>query len=148
MEYTVIILLLCLIFLSIQDIREKKIYDIIPILCSIIGLILHYFNGKFLFSFYGMILSFLLLFIPYFIILKWKKIEGIGFGDVLVLASIGACIGFNNAYAVLCIGFLLGSLFCFLFKKRKIALVPFLSLATIITLIGEYYYETSFINIM
>ncbi len=140
------ILLFFLFILSWQDYKEKMIYNFIPISGCIIGLICNYFAGNFNNAFIGLCFGFAVLFAIYFAILKIKKIEGIGFGDVLASAMIGAFLGFNELYLCLCFGFCLGFLFCLLFKKKKVALIPFFTFGVIITQILGVFYEIHVFN--
>ena len=127
------VLLFFLCVLSWQDYKERMIYNVIPIIGSIIGLICNYLVGNFNNTFTGLCFG--------FAILKIKKIEAIGFGDVLVSAMTGAFLGLSETYLSLCFGFCLGFLFCFLFKKKKVALIPFFTFGVIITQILGAFYE-------
>lgn len=140
------ILLFFLIILSWQDYKEQMIYNAIPITGCFIGLICNYFTSNFNNALIGLCFGFVALFPIYFIILKVKKCEGIGFGDVLASAMIGAFLGFNELYFSLCFGFCLGFLFCFLCKKKKVALIPFFTFGVIITQILGVFYEINIFN--
>lgn len=135
------VLLFFLCVLSWQDYKERMIYNVIPIIGSIIGLICNYLVGNFNNTFTGLCFGFAVLYVAYFAILKIKKIEAIGFGDVLVSAMTGAFLGLSETYLSLCFGFCLGFLFCFLFKKKKVALIPFFTFGVIITQILGAFYE-------
>lgn len=134
------VLLFFLIVLSWQDYKEKMIYNIIPITGCIIGLICNYFAGNFNNALVGLCFGFVILFAIYFAILKIKKIEGIGFGDVLASAMIGAFLGLNETYLSLCFGFGVGFLFCLISKNKTVALIPFFTFGVIVTqLLGVFY---------
>ena len=113
------VLLFFLCVLSWQDYKERMIYNVIPIIGSIIGLICNYLVGNFNNAFTGLCFGFVVLYVAYFAILKIKKIEAIGFGDVLASAMIGAFLGLSETYLSLCFGFCLGFLFFFFLRKRK-----------------------------
>lgn len=140
------VLLFFLIVLSWQDYREKMIYNAIPITGCVIGLICNYFAGNFNNALIGLCFGFVILFVIYFAILKIKKFEGIGFGDVLVSAMIGTFLGLSETYLSLCFGFCLGFLFCLSFKKKKVALIPFFTFGVIITQILGVFYEIHVFN--
>lgn len=140
------ILLFFLIVLSWQDYKEQMIYNAIPITGCIIGLVCNYLANNFNNALAGLCFGFAVLFVIYFSVLKVKKIEGIGFGDVLVSAMIGAFLGFNELYLSLCFGFCLGFLFCFLCKKKKVALIPFFTFGVIITQVLGVFYEINMFN--
>lgn len=135
-----IMLLALLTYLSWQDYREQQIYCIIPIIGCIIGLICNYLNDHFYNAVFGVIFGFLVLYVFYFLVLKFKKKEGLGFGDVLVSAMIGAFLGFNDVYFALVFGFSIALIFGFVKKQKKIPLVPFFSFGVIATqLLGVFY---------
>lgn len=135
------VLLFFLCVLSWQDYKEQKVYNMIPIIGCIIGLICNYLVGNFNNAFIGLCFGFVVLYVAYFAILKIKKIEAIGFGDVLASAMTGAFLGLSETYLSLCFGFCLGFLFCSLFKKKKVALIPFFTFGVIITQILGAFYE-------
>lgn len=136
----IIILLALLTYLSWQDYREQQIYCIIPVIGCIIGLICNYLNDSFYNAVFGLIFGFLVLYVFYFLVLKFKKKEGLGFGDVLVSAMIGAFLGFNDVYFALVFGFSIALVFGFIKKQKKIPLVPFFSLGVLFTqLLGVFY---------
>ena len=142
-----IILLVILIGLSIQDIKEHKIYDIIPLIGIIIGISLGFFyNDTIISACYTMLFGFFILFIPYILIRYLKKQEGIGFGDVLVSACIGTFLSFNETYFSITIGFLSAFLFCYLTKKNKIALIPFFTFGVVFAKILGVFYEINMFN--
>ena len=142
-----IILLVILIGLSIQDIKEHKIYDIIPLAGIIIGISLGFFyNDTIISACYTMLFGLFILLIPYLLIRFFKKQEGIGFGDVLVSACIGTFLSFNETYLSITIGFLSAFIFCYLTKKTKIALVPFFTFGVILTKILGVFYEINMFN--
>lgn len=144
MILTVLLFFLCV--LSWQDYKEKMIYNIIPITGCIIGLICNYLADNFNNALIGLCFGFVVLYIVYFAILKIKNFEGIGFGDVLVSAMIGAFLGFNKLYLSLCFGFCLGFLFCLISKNKKVALIPFFTFGVIITQILGVFYEIHVFN--
>ena len=135
------VLLSFLLILSWQDYKEQMIYNIIPISGCVIGLVCNYAVNNLGDALVGLCFGFAVLLAVYFIVLKIKKIEAIGFGDVLVSSLIGAFLGFDETYLSLSFGFCLGFLFCFLFKKKKVALIPFFTFGVIITQILGAFYE-------
>ena len=138
---SLVVLLFFLCVLSWQDYKERMIYNVIPIVGGIIGLICNYLVGNFNNALIGLCFGFVVLYVAYFAILKIKKFEAIGFGDVLVSSMIGAFLGLSETYLSLCFGFCLGFLFCSLFKKKKVALIPFFTFGVIITQILGAFYE-------
>ncbi len=135
------ILLFFLCILSWQDYKEQMIYNAIPITGSIIGLICNYLANNFNNALIGLCFGFVVLGAIYFSILKIKKIEGLGFGDVLTSTMIGTFLGLNETYLSLCFGFCLGFLYCFLFKIKKVALIPFFTFGVIVTQFLGVFYE-------
>lgn len=141
------VLLGILIVLSIQDIRERQIYDIIPVLGIVAGIILGFFTDRSpMYAVYGLSFGFFALFIPYIFVKVFRKKEGIGFGDVLVSACIGSLLTFDETYFALIFTFLFAVLYCFIAKKQKIALVPFFTVGVICSKTIGVFYEISFFN--
>lgn len=140
------VLLFFLCVLSLQDYKERMIYNVIPIIGGIIGLICNYFVGNFNNALFGLCFGFVVLYVVYFAILKIKNFEGIGFGDVLVGGMIGAFLGLNETYLSLCFGFCVGFLFCLISKNKTVALIPFFTFGVIITQILGVFYEIHVFN--
>lgn len=139
MILTVLLFFLCV--LSWQDYKEQMIYDDIPKIGCGVGLVCNHMINNLNNAFIGLCFGFVVLYVVYFAILKIKKFEGIGFGDVLVGGMIGAFLGLNETFLSLFFGFCLGFLFCFLFKKKKVALIPFFTFGVVVTQILGAFYE-------
>ena len=85
------------------------------------------------------------LWIVYTLYLKLRKMEGIGLGDVKMMAMIGAFLGWNYAWLTIVLGSLLGvlvgSVFIYLYRKNSRYELPFGSFlgvaAVISTLFGN-----------
>ncbi len=135
------VLLFFLCVLSWQDYKEQMIYDDIPKIGCGVGLVCNHMTNNLNNAFIGLCFGFVVLYVVYFAILKIKKFEGIGFGDVLVGAMIGAFLGLNELYLSLCFGFCFGFLFCLISKNKKVALIPFFTFGVIITQILGVFYE-------
>lgn len=126
-------LMILLLIISVQDIKEHMIYDWIPQLGIFAGLGINYtLANPMEFYLWGVFIGFLSLGSIHFIYKYFKKVDGIGIGDAYVFAMIGAFLGISSLYFVLliaCISALVFILFTkFLGKKQsQIPFVPFLS---------------------
>ncbi len=92
-------------------------------------------------SLIGALIGFLVPFLIYLYYVKVRKIEGLGFGDIIFLSFIGAMGGAYAVFVSLALGSLLGLLYVIpLIIKHKnlnfaIPLVPFLSLGAFLGIV-------------
>lgn len=133
-------LLVCLLLISINDIREKKIPNSLVIAIYLIGL-LNLISGRVsnaCLDLSGRVSNAEqivgLLFIPLIIlcimtITKYK----IGMGDIKLISAIGFGLGLWNQMIIILIGF--GLALVTMKKEKTIALGPFISIGVLITLI-------------
>ena len=136
--YSSILIAIALIDLNHQLILNKIVYPV-----SIIALIVNLFVPdifsvhNFLFGLLGAAVGFLILFLPAIIIRK-----GMGWGDVKMAGMIGLMVGFPNVIVAVFGGIILGGLVAIILlasrqktRKEGIPFGPYLSLATIVTMI-------------
>jgi prepilin signal peptidase PulO-like enzyme (type II secretory pathway) len=132
-----------LIVIGMIDLKHQLILNKIVYPMAIVALIVNLFLPElfslhnFLFGLLGGAIGFLILFLPALIYRK-----GMGWGDVKMAGLIGLMTGFPNAIVAVFGGVILGGLaaiILLLFKKKTrkegIPFGPFLSLATIVTLL-------------
>ncbi len=141
----------CFIFLSLIiavifiDIDFKIIPDEINLLGFISGIIYSFFRTDFsiLDSIIGAFVGAGFLFLIAYFYLKVKKIEGLGFGDVKLLAFVGTYLGWFGSLFTIFFGSLLGAIvgigYSLLSKgkyegKLEIPFGPFLGIAAVIYL--------------
>lgn len=120
----------CDIFTLLTDKFETGIIpDSLNYTGIITGLFLSYiFYNSFIDSLMGVIIGFLLLFIPNAIYKIFKKIDGIGGGDMKLLALVGAFLGYKLILFVLLISSFVGAIvgiIIVLLTKNKYFPVPF-----------------------
>lgn len=115
------------------------------------GLVLSFFlYNNFLDSLLGAIIGFLLLYVPNVIYRIFRKADGIGGGDMKLLALCGAFLGYKSILFVLLIGSFTGAILGILiimFTKNKyfpIPFGPFIALGAIITI----YYNDYFLKVL
>jgi leader peptidase (prepilin peptidase)/N-methyltransferase len=99
---SLLILFLCLMILSIWDVRYKKIPLILIIGGSVIGIIIGIFRLEFGWKIplFGALIGFFFVFLSF--ILK----EKIGYGDGLIIAMTGIYVGFENTMGIVIVSFL------------------------------------------
>lgn len=111
-----IILLLVLIICVVTDIKSRKILNIFTLPTILFGIGFHiYFTGLdgFLYSGIGLLVGFILLFIPFLM-------GGIGAGDVKLLTAIGALKGSSFVfYSFLFAAIIGGAIALVIMIKRK-----------------------------
>ncbi|MCX8084724.1 MAG: prepilin peptidase [Calditerrivibrio sp.] len=77
----------------------------------VLGVVTSYFNGVgVLNSLLGMVLGFLSLFLPAFLYKLFKKREGMGDGDMYLMAMTGSFLGFKSVLPVILISSFLGAI--------------------------------------
>ena len=136
--YSSVLIAIAMIDLNHQLILNKIVYPV-----SIIALIVNLFVPdifsihNFLFGLLGAAVGFLILFLPAIIIRK-----GMGWGDVKMAGMIGLMVGFPNVIVAVFGGIILGGLVAIILlasrqktRKEGIPFGPYLSLATIVTMI-------------
>jgi len=113
-----LILGLTLIISFYTDIKDRRILNVITLPAIVLGLVLNLIVGDtilsgLLFSIYGIMLGFIILFIPYIM-------GGIGAGDVKLLMAIGALMGPRfTFYTAIYMGLIGGVLAAFQLIKAK-----------------------------
>ncbi len=124
-----------LLVLSLIDIKFFILPDIITVPGIGVGLISSLFRTEITpaQSIVGAVFGFVVPFSIYLYYVKFRKMEGLGFGDVKLLSMIGAFTGIYGVFSALFIGSLLGLVFTLpsLIKNRNFQFVipfgPFLS---------------------
>ena len=137
-----LVLLPFIIFHSLTDIEEQYIYDAWAYAMGIAGITLRIMGGipGLLDGIYGALLGFSVI----YIICKISR-GGMGFGDALLMIGFGSFFGLKLTIAILYIGFTIGAVVSLVLialkkvtRKSPLPLAPFLSVASIITLLyGE-----------
>lgn len=98
--------------LTVIDMKHMILPDIITLPMLAVGLALHYFlTGFILIPLLGAVFGFVLFFLVFYISYKIKGIPSMGFGDVKLLAMLGAWLGVSGLPLVL----IYASLFAFVF---------------------------------
>ena len=133
------LIIICIILLSIYDVKEKRIPNSLVVSIYLLGLI-GLCRGR-----VSGVESFAGLFVLPLIILVLLKITKykIGMGDVKLLSAIGFCIGFWNQVLAVFVGLLICILYLFVRfiknKKQKLSetifLGPFISFGVLFALI-------------
>ena len=136
--YSSVLIALAVIDLNHQLILNKIVYPV-----ALVAMILNFFVPdvfslhNFLFGLLGGAVGFLILFLPAIISRK-----GMGWGDVKMAGMIGLMVGFPNVIVAVFGGIILGGLMAIILlatrkktRKEGIPFGPYLSLATIITML-------------
>jgi leader peptidase (prepilin peptidase)/N-methyltransferase len=112
------------------------VHKLIPDECSTIilvcGLLLHLLSNTLENSVLGMLIGYNLIFTLRWLYLTFRKQEGIGLGDVKLIAALGAWLGFSSLAPLLLCASLAGILYTLLFNKdgsKHVAFGPFLILS-------------------
>jgi prepilin signal peptidase PulO-like enzyme (type II secretory pathway) len=132
-----------IIFSVITDLYDKSVYTFISLLSFLIGLLICYSNNSWIGLIDGAINGFfgyLLFFCLYYIILFFKKKEGLGLGDAEFMLGLSTQLGWNQTMWVLVYAAyassIVGILYALVFKKKirsvELPLVPFLFLGYVI----------------
>ncbi|BBB32723.1 leader peptidase (prepilin peptidase) / N-methyltransferase [Thermotomaculum hydrothermale] len=156
LEFIVLTSLMLILFFT--DLYERILPDEITLGFIPIGLIFAYFSPErgFLESLVVGVIGAGLLFLLAYIYLKIKGIEGMGMGDVKMLALMGTFLG-KKAFLALMIGSIIGTIvglfIIYVLKKGRHYEIPFgcfLAIGTVITyLYGDnliHYYVTHFLQ--
>ena len=125
-----------LLVVSLIDLKFFIIPDLITIPGIAMGLTSSFFRDDItpLQSFVGAVAGFLIPFLIYIYYVKFRKMEGLGFGDVKLLTMVGSVAGIYGVLSALFLGSLFGLIFAIpsILKNRNIQFVipfgPFLSL--------------------
>ncbi len=136
-----------LLVLSFIDLKFFIIPDIITLPGIALGLLFSFFRKTIdpVQSITGLALGFGISFFIYLFYIKVRKIEGLGFGDVKLLAMIGSVTGVYGVLSALFLGSLLGLIFALpsVVKNRNIQFAipfgPFLSLGCFLGILLEDY---------
>ncbi len=136
-----------LLVMSVIDLRLFIIPDEITIPGIFISLAASFFRNDIspLESLIGVLVGFGIPFLIYIYYVKFRKMEGIGFGDVKLLAFVGAFSGVYGVLSSLMLGSVFGLLYAlpFLLKSRSLQFVipfgPFLSLGCFVGILFEEY---------
>jgi len=135
------LLMTALIIISFIDIKYRIIPNVITIPGIPLGIFLSFFlnNISVLSSLIGVILAILILGIVTYGYYLFTGLEGMGMGDIKLLAMLGAFLGWKSVLFIIFfssfIGTLIGLLLIFILKKGRkypIPFGPFLSLAGIL----------------
>ena len=105
--------LLSLMLGFILDIKFMIIPDtssVLMLFSGIVNLVINFYKEALLSSFLGLIVGFLLLFIPDYIFRMIVKKDGFGMGDMKLLASIGIFMGLKSVLIIFVISIVLSSI--------------------------------------
>ena len=125
------LLIICLLLVSINDIKKRKIPNSLVVAIYLIG-ILNIISGRV--SYADSIAGLSILPV---IILSVSKICNfkVGMGDIKLISAIGFCLGLLSQMFVVSIGMSVSLIYILIKRKKTIALGPFIGLGTFITLI-------------
>jgi leader peptidase (prepilin peptidase)/N-methyltransferase len=152
-----------LIILTFVDVFERILPDVITLGGTVTGFLLapvqsaEYLRGgtsfflysgvasSYLNAFLGIVFGGGFLWLVATLYLKLRKIEGMGFGDVKMMAMVGAFLGWQYAWLTILVGSLIGAvvggLFIFLSGRGRMYELPFGSFlglgAVLVTLYGS-----------
>lgn len=109
------------------------------------GLFFSFFNGLgFLNSLFGAFLGYISLFLPGFIYKLWRKIDGMGDGDMYLMGMVGAFLGIKSLLPVLFfasfIGAVIGLIIIKIYKDKNFP-IPFGPFITISSIFYIFYGE-------
>ena len=129
------LLIICLILISIKDIKERKIPNTLIVAIYLIG-ILNLISG--LVSYAESIEG--LLIMPVIILLVSKLFKyKVGMGDIKLISAIGFALGFGIQIVILAVGMGLCLMVLAITRKKSIFLGPFISFGAFIALIiGQF----------
>lgn len=158
--FAILIFIYALIVISVIDFNHKIIPDSLSLILLISGLIYSFiFSSQSVTSFFiepvdsisGIFMGYCLLFIIYKIHFTLTGKEGLGFGDIKLLAALGAWIGWKLIPLVLFLAAVFGLIYALsiMFIKKinineSIPFGPFLALSAWVTL----FYNTKILEIV
>lgn len=129
-----------LFFLSIEDLRTRKVNIILPIVAGLLSL----------FLFDSLIMCIISLIPGLILIILSKVIKGIGEGDGYVILSLGMITGIDDTLTTMLIAFILASFYSgylTLIKKcckdMEFAFVPFIGLGYLICVLAKAILKTA-----
>lgn len=136
-----------LLVVSLIDLKFFILPDIITVPGIFLGLASSLFREDItpMESFAGGLVGFLIPFLIYIYYLKFRKMEGLGFGDVKLLSMIGSFTGIYGVLCALFLGSLTGLLFALpsILRSRNVQFVipfgPFLSLGCFLGVLFKPY---------
>ncbi len=137
--YSIFVFLL--IPVAFIDLFHQIIPDILNVLTIILGFVLNILllHKSFLFPLYGFLGAGLFFYFIAFVYEIIKKKEGLGGGDIKLIAGIGSFIGLQGAVFTIfagsvfaLIGFFIAFIFFNSYSNKKIPFGPFLSLAAVL----------------
>lgn len=133
-----------LLVISWIDIDYMLILNSLSYPALIIGLLYNFINGKLTESILGSIIGSILFYLIVKLSTLIFKKEGMGMGDVILVAVLGAWLGWQNLIGTIILSFILGSVIglALLFKRGKSDYFPFgpsLAIGAIITLFSDNY---------
>ncbi len=120
-----------LLVIGVIDLKHKIIPDILSLGGMLIGILASFIlqNPRILDSILGVVIGGGGLFLIGFTYEKLRKIEGLGGGDIKLLAMIGAWLGYKSLLCVLLFasvtGLIIGGGFILLAKKDRFYQIPF-----------------------
>ena len=125
------LLIICLILISINDIKSKKIPNNLVIAIYLIG-ILNLISGQV--SYAQSIAGLLILPIIILLVSKLSKFK-VGIGDIKLISAIGFVLGFGSQLVILAAGMGLCLMVLVITRKKSIFLGPFISFGALFALI-------------
>lgn len=130
------ILIITLLFISVEDIRTHMISDGFTVTGTFIAIIWHFCNGNILFPLVGCLAGVLIVWL-----LHTCKLQRVGGGDAKLMGMIGAFMGWQVAVST----FLLSSVFSILSRNlRKLLILkgmrgyaysPFITMAFMVVIV-------------
>ncbi len=113
------LIFVCLVCVAFIDFDHMIIFDRFNIALAVLGIVLIFVDPSITFldriiGFAGTLVYFSIF---YFGSLLFLKREGIGFGDVKLMAVCGLILGWKNAFLAVLIGTLLGSIILLIFSR-------------------------------
>ena len=129
------LLIICLILISIKDIKERKIPNTLIVAIYLIG-ILNLISG--LVSYAESIEGLLIMPVVILLVSKLFKYK-VGLGDVKLISAIGFALGFGRQILILAVGMGVCLMVLAITRKKSIFLGPFISFGAFIALIiGQF----------
>ena len=130
-----ILLIICLLLVSINDIKKRKIPNSLVVAIFLIG-ILNLISGRV--SYAESIAGLLIMPVIIFSVAKLCKFK-LGMGDIKLISAIGFALGFGSQIVILAVGMSLCLIVLIYSRKKSIFLGPFISFGAFIALIiGQF----------